>query len=247
MIKYKSIQNQQISIILPCFNPPVGWIAGLLGNISTLNGKLPDHEIQYIISNDGSTSLERNEVAFLSSISGIVFVDNIVNEGKGSAIRKGSNYATGELIIYTDIDFPFGTDPIVEMVEIFNRNPGCCFIYGNRSMEYFENLPLKRRVFSKILMFLNRMILTGSITDTQAGVKGFRRQILPVVQGTRTNTFVFEIELIRKLVNEDIGVERVDVFADPSIVFTDFSFNVLFKEAVNFARIFTAPNADPRQ
>lgn len=237
MDKDPLIHQPDISILLPCFNPPADWVTSLLGNISALNRKLPDCVIQYIISNDGSTRLERNKIAFLSSISGIVFLDNPVNEGKGSAIRKGASYATGDLIIYTDIDFPFGTDPIVEMINVFAKNPDCCFIYGNRSIDYFKKLPIKRKVFSKMLMFLNQIFLSRRITDTQAGIKGLRKQILPIVQETKTNSFVFEIELFRKLIRQKIGIEKIDVFANPSIIFTDFSFSILFKEAVNFTRI----------
>lgn len=168
----------------------------------------------------------------------VIFLDNVVNEGKGSAIRKGTLRADGDIIIYTDIDFPFGTDPIVEMVQIFDENPDCWFVYGNRTSEYFKKLPLKRQLISKGLHLLNRIFLSGHITDTQAGIKGLRREVLPEVQRTKTNTFVFEIELIRKLIKKKVDIQSVNVFANPSIIFSDFSAKVLFKEVVSLSRIF---------
>ncbi|MEO6687440.1 MAG: hypothetical protein ABIN24_15815, partial [Dyadobacter sp.] len=51
------------------------------------------------------------------------------------------------------------------------------------------------------------------------------------------NTFVFEIELIRKLIKKKVDIQSVNVFANPSIIFSDFSFKVLFKEAVSLSRI----------
>lgn len=231
-------ENQPgISVVLPCYNPLPGWCATLEACVRELNAKLPDTTVQYIVSNDGSTRLDRNELAVLGRIPHVVFLDNAVNEGKGSAIRKGTLRAEGDIIVYTDIDFPFGTDPIVEMVRIFEENPQCWFVYGNRSADYFKKLPWKRRLFSKALHLMNRLLLNKHITDTQAGIKGLRREILPEVQGTKTNTFVFEVELIRKLIRKGIGIEKVDVSANSSIVFTDFSMKVLFREAVNFARI----------
>ena len=226
-----------ISIVLPCYNPAPGWCETLVACIHELNEKLPATTIEYIISNDGSTRLDRTELASLDQIPHVVFLDNPVNEGKGSAIRKGTVRAGGDIIIYTDIDFPFGTQPVVEMVEIFHRNPECWFVYGNRSGEYFKKLPLKRRLFSKGLQWMNRLLLNRHITDTQAGIKGMRREILPEIQGTKTNTFVFEVELIRKLIRKGIGIEKVEVCPKSTIVFTDFSMKVLFREAVNFARI----------
>jgi glycosyltransferase involved in cell wall biosynthesis len=231
-------ENQPgISVVLPCYNPLPGWCGTLEAHIRELNAKLPDRVVQYIVSNDGSTRLDRTKVAALSRIPNVIFLDNAVNEGKGSAIRKGTLRAEGDIIVYTDIDFPFGTDPIVEMVKIFHENPHCWFVYGNRSAEYFKKLPLKRRLFSKGLHLMNRLFLNKHITDTQAGIKGLRREILPEVQGTKTNTFVFEVELIRKLIRKGIGMEKVEVSANSSIVFSDFSMKVLFREAINFARI----------
>lgn len=226
-----------ISIVLPCYNPVDGWCQSLIENISELNNKLPEDIIQYIISNDGSTRLEKSEIVNLTAIPNVIFLDNPVNEGKGSAIRKGTMRAEGDIIIYTDIDFPFGTDPVVEMVKIFNENPMCWFVYGNRTSEYFKKLPIKRQLVSKALHLVNRLFLCRHITDTQAGIKGLRREILPDVLQTKTNTFVFEIELIRKLIRKKIDIRKVEVVANPSIVFSDFSMKVLFREAVSLARI----------
>ncbi|WAC14778.1 glycosyltransferase family 2 protein [Dyadobacter pollutisoli] len=229
-----------ISIVLPCYNPGEGWCSDLLRNMACLREKLPEHFIQFIISNDGSTRLERHQLCMLTSFGNVVFLDNPRNEGKGSAIRKGACRACGDIIIYTDLDFPFGTDAIVEMVSVFENNPGCSFVYGNRSMEYFQKLPLKRKLFSKMLRITNRLTLSQKVADTQAGIKGLRKEILPIVQQVKTNTFVFEIELIHKLLREGIGIEKIEVCANPSIVFTDFNMKVLFREAVNFTRIITA-------
>lgn len=233
----KSENQAGISVVLPCYNPLPGWCGTLEAHIRELNAKLPGMVVQYIVSNDGSTRLDRGELTALNHMTNVIFLDNAVNEGKGSAIRKGTLRAEGDIIVYTDIDFPFGTDPIVEMVKIFAENPHCWFVYGNRSAEYFKKLPLKRRLFSKGLHLMNRLFLNKHITDTQAGIKGLRREILPEVQGTKTNTFVFEVELIRKLIRKGIGMKKVDVSANSSIVFSDFSMKVLFREAVSFTRI----------
>jgi glycosyltransferase involved in cell wall biosynthesis len=208
--------------------------------MACLRAKLPEHCIQFIISNDGSTRLERHNIRTLTASGHVIFLDNPHNEGKGSAIRKGAIRASGDIIIYTDLDFPFGTDPIVEIVSVFENNPACSFVYGNRSMEYFRKLPLKRKLFSKVLRITNDIVLSKKVADTQAGIKGLRREILPIVQQVKTNTFVFEIELIRKLLKEGIGIEKIEVCANPSIVFTDFNMKVLLREAVNFTRIIIA-------
>lgn len=226
-----------ISVVLPCYNPVDGWCQTLLQNVLELNAALPQYHIEYIVSNDGSTRLNRGVLTEITATSGILFVDNLINEGKGSAIRKGTMHAKGDIVIYTDIDFPFGTQPIVDMVNIFATDPQCWFVYGNRNVEYFRKLPFKRQVVSKALQLLNKLFLSRHVTDTQAGIKGFRREILPEILQTKTNTFVFEIELIRKLIKKKIEIRSIDVAAKPTIVFSDFSYKVLFRETISLWRI----------
>ncbi|MBX2951917.1 MAG: glycosyltransferase family 2 protein [Leadbetterella sp.] len=229
-----------ISIVLPCYNPGESWCSDFLFHRACLEEKLGQHPVQYIISNDGSKRIDKKEIDKLTYFPDVIFLDHAENEGKGSAIRKGMAHATGEIVIYTDLDFPFGTDPIIEIVSVFENKPECSFVYGNRSADYFERLPRKRKLVSKILMFLNQWMLSKKITDTQAGIKGLRRELLPFVEQIKTNTFVFEIELIRKLLQEGVGIEKIEVFASPSIVFSNFNMKILFREAVNFTRIIAA-------
>jgi glycosyltransferase involved in cell wall biosynthesis len=222
---------------MPCYNPADGWCKALISNMNELNSRLPWYQMQYIVSNDGSTRLNRASVRSISRFSNLIFLDHSQNEGKGAAIRKGTAIADGEIIIYVDIDFPFGIDSVVNMIMEFEKNPLCKFIYGNRVSDYFKNLPVKRQVVSKVLHVINGIFLSPKITDTQAGIKGFRSELKGEVLATKTNTFVFEIELIRKLIKKNVVIESVDVRAIPTIVFTDFSTRVLFNEAISLFRI----------
>jgi len=226
-----------ISIVLPCYNPPEYWCRTLVRHISELDHKLAGYALEYIISNDGSTRLDRGQVRSLTEDPRIVFLDLPVNKGKGAAIRAGAAVANGNIIIYTDLDFPFGTEAVAAMVNVFEQHPGCRFVYGRRCDSYFSKLPFKRRLVSRGLQLFNRIFFFGLVIDTQAGIKGFRRTLLPVVQEIKTNTFVFEIELMRKLIRRKIEMRPVEVWPAASITFTDFRLNTLLKETRSLARI----------
>jgi glycosyltransferase involved in cell wall biosynthesis len=232
-----STEKKTISIVIPCYNPAGGWYADLLKNTQALNENLSYYAIQYIVSNDGSSKLDQNSVRCLRETANFLFLDHQKNEGKGAAIRKGIAHAVGDIIIYIDIDFPFGIKSVVDIVRIFEKYPDCMFVYGNRTDSYFQNLPVKRKVVSKALHLVNRIFLSPTITDTQAGVKGFRKEISQYVLDTRTNTFVFEVELMRKLVRRRVCIKSIDVTAIPTITFTNFSTRVLFREAVSLSKI----------
>ena len=232
--------KKKISIVIPCYNPADGWCKALMNNMRELNEQLRFYDVQYIVSNDGSTKINLGSVRSVSKFSNLTFLNNIQNQGKGSAIRKGTALADGEIIIYVDLDFPFGVSSIVNIVREFEKDPTCQFIYGNRVGGYFKKLPLKRQFVSRVLHGINRLFLSRTITDTQAGIKGLRSELKEDVLTTKTNTFVFEIELMRKLIKKNAVIKSVDVSAIPSIVFTDFSSKVLFHEAVSLSRILYA-------
>lgn len=223
--------------MLPCYNPAPGWCELLQSCFAELQQKLQPDVVDFIIFNDGSTTLDSDEIKTLSTLPNVIVLNGHANEGKGAAIRNGVSRAEGEIIIYTDIDFPFGIDPIVEIVGIFDKSPLCQFIYGHRSHDYLKKLPFKRLLLSKGLRWMNRILLNKDITDTQAGIKGLRRQILPEIQYVTTNTFVFEVELIRRLIQKGICIEKVNVHVRPTILVTDFSLKVVFREIVNFLLI----------
>lgn len=229
--------NIVISVIIPCYNPNDGWSESLTKNIHHLNRSLPNLRIEYIISNDGSTCLHEQDLAYLSAISNVTIIHSAVNNGKGSAIRAGIRVAVGEIIIYTDIDFPFGTDSVLEIIKTFTLYPSCYFVYGNRSNDYFKRLPFKRKIISKFLHLFNRLFLSGKVRDTQAGIKGFRKELVPLVLSVNTKTFVFEIELIKMLVLSDVEMRKIEVSPITSVVFSDFSSKTILGELISLARI----------
>lgn len=229
-----------VSIVLPCYNPGEGWSNSVVDYTQKLTDHLPGYNLQFIISNDGSSRICATEIASLQRVPAITFLDNPVNQGKGSAIRKGIAKAEGEIIIYTDIDFPFGVQPVADMIRLFEQKEEYQFIYGKRVGSYFTQLPLKRRIISKAIRVFNQALICKKVTDTQAGIKGLRREIASEVLSTKTNTFVFEIELMRKLIRKGVGIHSIDVAPEERIVFTDFSSKILFRESVNLVKIILA-------
>ncbi len=234
-----STEPLRISLVIPCYNPSEGWSSLILKRMQELKAVLPACELECIISNDGSTRLQMEEVERLSRETGVIFLNHSENQGKGASIRKGAASSHGEFIVYTDIDFPFGIEPVVEMIELLHTNPQCQFVYGARSRMYFRQLPFKRKVISQCLKLMNIILLSPKIKDTQAGIKALRREVLSEMLATQTNSFVFEIEFIRKLMQRKAEIRSVLVNPEPSLVFSNFGTQTLWRELINLVRIFT--------
>lgn len=226
-----------LSVVIPCYNPPDGWHLVLQSNITKLNALLPGYAIQYVVYNDGSERIYPGIADAATIFPGVLFIEGEKNLGKGAALRKGTEQASGEVIIYSDLDFPFGVSAVAKIAQIFESDPACDFVYGKRCRGYFRILPLKRRLVSYTLHLVNRIFLSREIFDTQAGLKGIRRKWKEVVLSTRTNTFVFDIELIRNIIRKEMTIRHIDVMPVPGIRFTDFRSKTLLKESINLSKI----------
>ena len=97
-----------ISLIIPCYNPPQDWAQTICERYNTFCSRIED-EVELIIVMDGeSATVTKDALSFLEeNIGQLKLVRYAENRGKGYAVRQGVAIASGEIILYTDIDFPY--------------------------------------------------------------------------------------------------------------------------------------------
>lgn len=230
----------KISVVFPCYNPPAGWAQALYSKTRLLLSEMREYDFNFVVSNDGSVRMLEADVSFLKSCPDFLFLDHAMNEGKGAAVRKAMPFVLGDFVIYTDIDMPFGVDSIRSTIHVLETSADCGFVYGLRDRAYFKSLPLRRRVVSSLLRTFIRLYFLGKVGDTQAGIKGFRKELMPLILETRTNSFIFEVELIRRLMNRKVKLASVPVRVEGAYAFSDFRWRVLVMELKNMVKILAA-------
>jgi glycosyltransferase involved in cell wall biosynthesis len=226
-----------LAIIVPLYNPHNDWFEAICDSIAGLDSMLKDVEYSVVLVNDGSTDFEESYIDKLTNITDkVVYFSYSVNQGKGYAIRYGLSKTHADYYVYTDIDFPFGYDVIKNMFLIFISS-GTNLIIGLRDKEYFNLLPLKRKILSIALHNIN-FVLTGfKVHDTQAGIKGFDNEAKKVFLATRTNGFLFDLEFIRGCLKKKLKYSIIKIHPRPEIKFSDFSPLVIKRELKNLAKI----------
>jgi glycosyltransferase involved in cell wall biosynthesis len=202
-----------------------------------LDSILGDIDYSIIIVNDGSTNLNEQPIyRILDENSKIAYYSYPVNKGKGHALRFGVSKTEADFYIYTDFDFPFGCAVIKTLFSMLNTTQSDLVI-GKRGIEYFEQLPFRRRLISSMLLRVNYSATGRQIADTQAGIKGFRKSVRQIFLSTKTNGFLFELEFIKKCISNNVQYSFVEVLPRPDIHFTDFRPQVIYREAVNLIKI----------
>jgi len=227
-----------LDIIVPCFNPPLGWEKELCDNFNALQKKLNSVELTLILINDGSIKNinETSLVLLKNQISKFDYIEYKENKGKGFALRKGVKASKANSIIFTDIDFPYELD---SMLAVFNELQNKTdVVLGHRNSKYYSKTPLFRMLISKTFRYLLKVFLRLRATDTQCGLKGFNSKGKEEFLQTSIDRFLFDLEFVKRCSQrKDLVIKPVSVTLKENVVFSQMNFKILAAEFLNFLMI----------
>jgi glycosyltransferase involved in cell wall biosynthesis len=228
--------GDNLNIIIPLYNPHEGWENQFADHLSELEQELKETEFSVILVNDGSTTGIGSIGKLMNRFNYLKYYSYTDNRGKGYAIRYGISKGDADFYIYTDMDFPFGCRIIARTYQIL-RSSKTNIVIGTRDASYFRLLPFKRRIYSFLLKELNFLVTGFKIKDTQAGLKGLDNRAKKVLEGTKTNTFLFELEFLKNSLKQGLTYTFVNVSCRPNIRFTNFRFRILMKETIGLLKL----------
>jgi glycosyltransferase involved in cell wall biosynthesis len=228
--------RNKLNIIIPLYNPHAGWENQFTDHLSELKKELKETELKVILVNDGSTIRINNIGEILKRFECLKYHSYPDNRGKGYAIRYGINIYDADFYIYTDIDFPFGCQIISQTYQIL-KSTDTNIVIGTRDASYFRLLPVKRRIYSFLLKELNFFATGFKIKDTQAGLKGLDNKAREVLAATKTNTFLFELEFLKRSLNQGLTYQMINIVCRDGLNFTNFRARILVNEIISFFKI----------
>jgi glycosyltransferase involved in cell wall biosynthesis len=232
------VPHCQLSIILPLFNPHIGWEDELKSSLTNLSAYFAHVDYRIVVINDGSTRLSNKKIEdVVRSNAHTVYCHYEKNRGKGYAIRQGVRELSADFYIYTDWDFPFGQKIIFEIYQQLVKG-NIDLMIGKRNATYFKSLPWERRIVSESLKLVNYIVTGFKIGDTQAGLKGLSPRASEILLATQTDTFVFEFEFIRASLKQRINYSFIEISIDESVRFSNFSIKTFYKEFRNYIKLF---------
>ena len=227
-----------LDIILPAYNPLPGWEDIVIGRFQSLVKALPDVKIRLFIVNDGSQRLDENHSAGVIQevIPDLQWISYKENRGKGYALRQGVKNSTADFVVYTDIDWPYTEESMIGVIRTLMGSADA--VIGKRDENYYTHLPPARRRISRLLRNFNAKLLRLKVDDTQAGLKGFRKNIKDIFLSTTIDRYLFDLEFIYLIsAKKEIKVVGYPIALRPGITFSKMNRKILFQEARNFLKI----------
>jgi dolichyl-phosphate beta-glucosyltransferase len=193
-----------LSLILPCYNEA----DRLPATLATYLAHLPDgpDAAEVLVVDDGSTDATA-EVAQAAAAGDarVRVLRSRPNHGKGFAVRTGMLAAAGKLLAFTDADGAYGPRDLERVVRALSAAP---VAIGTRGPD--AAAPLARRVASRAFNHALHLISDLPFTDTQCGLKGFRREAAYQLFGRATvDGFAFDVELL--LLTRRLGLPVAEV------------------------------------
>lgn len=181
----------ELSLILPCFNEADRLPATLAAYLAQLPKDPTATEV--LVVDDGSVDATAEVAqAVAAGDARVRVLRSWPNHGKGFAVRAGMLAAAGHLLAFTDADGAYEPDDLERVVQALETAP---VAIGTRGPE--TAAPLARQVASRAFNFALHVVSDLPFTDTQCGLKGFRREAARQLFGrARTNGFAFDVELL---------------------------------------------------
>lgn len=189
-----------LSILIPCYNE-AKTIKNILEKVEAV--KLVDNVLkEYVIVDDGSTDNMETELnSFLEQHPNISYQFHKfeVNQGKGAALHKGIELASGDFIIVQDADLEYDPEDYNSLLKPILQGHANV-VYGSRFMgdKPHRILFFWHTIGNKFLTFLSNMLTNLNLTDMETCYKMFESSILKQLK-LKEKRFGFEPEVTAKM------------------------------------------------
>jgi dolichol-phosphate mannosyltransferase len=219
--------NMEITIIMPAYNKESTIIETIQRAMEVMNSAL------FIIVDDGSLDntwsiLER----IFSENNRIKLVRNLVNSGKGSAIRTGAENISTEFFAYLDCDLDIHPSGVATGIHELRINPQIVCAYGSKLHKLSTvSYPAHRKIFSYLFRALIFAIFRIGVSDTQTGLKVFRsKEVLDILLATKSNGWLMDLELFIQFKRRSFSIIEI-----PVELYYDFTSTIKISDIASIA------------
>ncbi len=185
-----------LSVVMPAYRL-AGTIAGNVRRVRDLLAEEIPFEI--VVVDDGSGDGTAEAIQSVADESPDVIRPLILdaNAGKGNAVRRGFYYSRGTHILLLDADLDLLPEMIPGFFDVMRRDGADIVIGSKRHPDSQIDYPFMRRLASRVYYGLVKLLVGLPTTDTQTGMKLFKREALQwSFDRMLVKRFAFDLEML---------------------------------------------------
>ncbi len=205
MLDYKN----DIAIIIPSLDPDDKLIS-LLVNLNKARFK------NIIILNDGSSEKYDKYFNIAESEYNCKILKHAVNQGKGRALKTAINYILTDKpnilgVVTVDSDGQHTIEDIEKCCTALIENPEKLIMGCRNFFDDNKNIPLRSK-FGNIMTHKVLKLLCGiDISDTQTGLRGFSRKLMPLLLNVKGERFEYEMNMLLDVNENGVKIKQVPI------------------------------------
>ncbi|NJM09557.1 MAG: glycosyltransferase family 2 protein [Bdellovibrionaceae bacterium] len=191
---FREYSESLVSIVVPVFNEA----ANIVSNLDLLIGEIEEHfkRFEILVVSDGSTD-GTNLNVFSFKDERIRLLVSERNAGKGNAVRRGFQNAIGDYIFFIDGGMELHPKEIRIFFGLMSLYEADIVIGSKRHPQSKVYYPLIRRILSGIYQRLVKVMFSVDATDTQVGIKLFRKEVISaILPDLRIDRYGFDLEIL---------------------------------------------------
>lgn len=166
------MKSSYLSVVIPSYNEMANLQKGTLDKVKRYFDK-KKYSYEVIVVDDGSDDGSRELVRkFAKENDAFILLENN-HLGKAGAVTAGVLRATGDHILFTDMDQATPIEAVEDLLPYFEKEYDV--VIGSRSAR--KGAPWSRKLMSNSMIFLRTLLVDlPGIKDTQCGFKMFTKK-----------------------------------------------------------------------
>lgn len=198
---------KQTAVVIPAYKPDDRLPPYVQALIDANVGKI-------VIVDDGSGASYRELFDRIPKHESVHIISYEPNCGKGVALKRGMAYVQDECpdqayVVTADSDGQHTVVDVLRMAEAMAENSEGMLL-GSRDFSQ-PDVPFKSRNGNRITSTVFKLLYGVWVSDTQTGLRGFARELLPAMIAVKGDRYEYEMNMLIECAHKHIAIRALPI------------------------------------